>query len=98
VVEEVGCFHALRCLEVEGREGREAEASLQVAVTCRPYLYGQGVSNCLKSQVHLLQGEGRVAMATADLMLGEWLPDADLVFKVGQWPSKWAVAALHCTS
>lgn len=29
-----------------------------------------------------LQGEGRVAMATADLMLGEWLPDISLVFKV----------------
>jgi hypothetical protein len=30
----------------------------------------------------VLQGEGRAAMATADLMLGEWLPDIDLVFKV----------------
>lgn len=28
------------------------------------------------------QGEGRVALATADLMLGEWLPEMQLVLKV----------------
>ena len=32
--------------------------------------------------ISLLQGEARQAMATADLMLGEWLPDVHLSFQV----------------